>query len=93
MTAGIAGWSAGMLFSLIGLINIGWGNDPVYGVFITGLSLIFYPPLSDFFTRITGWKVPVLVKILVALFILWSSLGVGELFRKIEMMRAALFER
>lgn len=44
----------GLLFGVIGLINMGWGNDFFYG-----------------------------------LFILWSSLGVGELFDKIEQVKGS----
>lgn len=79
-------WIFGVVFIAIGLINTFWGNDPFYGVFIVLLSLIFFPPLEALLKDKTGFKIPILVKILVGLFILWSSLGVGELPDKIDLM-------
>lgn len=85
----ITGWLAGLLFSFIGIVNIGWGNDPGFGIFVFLLSLVFYPPFTTLLKRLTGFAVPLWAKILLAVFILWSALGVGELFNKIGMMRNA----
>ena len=63
-----------------------WGNDPGYGIFIILLTLVFVPPFTARFTQVTGFRIPLIVKILIGLFILWSALGVGELFLKIDMM-------
>ncbi|MFM6993745.1 MAG: hypothetical protein ACKOWO_01365 [Sediminibacterium sp.] len=79
----------GSLFTLIGLINTFWGNDPFYGLFVIALSLIFYPPAGELFTKLTGWGIKRWVKILVGFFIVWSAVGVGELFDKIDLMRAS----
>jgi hypothetical protein len=79
-------WISGILFSVIGLVNIFWGNDPEFGVFIFVLSLVYYPPFNVVFKKFTGYSIPITVKIVLGLFILWSSLGVGELFDKIELM-------
>lgn len=76
----------GVLFSLIGLINLCWGNDPFYGLFVFILSLIYYPLFQNLLEKIVHWVVPGWLKIIVGLFILWSSLGVAELFNKIELM-------
>ena len=85
----IAGCLIGMLFSLIGVINICWGNDPLFGFFILMLSLVFYPGFNPLAKKITGYTIPMIVKIGLGLFILWASLGVGELFDKIELMKAS----
>lgn len=82
-----AGWLAGLLFSLIGLINTFWGNDSLFGVFIIALSLVFYPPVKAWAEKIIRFRIPVWALILIGLFILWASLGVGELFDKIRLMR------
>ncbi|MFT3845810.1 MAG: hypothetical protein QM725_12210 [Lacibacter sp.] len=82
----VVGWISGILFSLIGLINIFWGNDPEFGVFLFALSSVFYPPFNVLFRKVTGRSIPLIAKIILALFILWTSLGVGELFDKIGMM-------
>lgn len=85
----VVAWLLAVLFSVIGLINVGWGNDQVYGLFLICLSAFFYPPVRAFILRRTGFRVPVWLMILLALFIVWSSLGVGELFDKVDMMCAA----
>ena len=79
-------WIIGVLFTGIAIVNIFWGNDPEFGVFIFMLSLIFYPPVNVLFKRITGYTIPVAVKIILFLLIIWASLGVGELLNKIELM-------
>jgi hypothetical protein len=82
----ILGWVSGILFSAIGVVNIFWGNDPVFGVFILALSLVYYPPSHTLISKLTGYSIPLALKIGLAIFILWASLGVGELFDKIDMM-------
>ncbi len=79
-------WMIGLLFSSIGLINTFWGNDAVFGVFIVLISCIYIPPLSRLFTKITRLVIPFWVKFIAGLFIVWASLGVGELFTKIQLM-------
>jgi hypothetical protein len=69
-------------FSLIGLINSFWGNDPFYGVFVILLSLPFYPVFSERFVKqLRTWHL-----IILGGFILWTALGVAELFDKIALM-------
>lgn len=71
-----------ILFSLLGLINSFWGNDPFYGVFVILLSLPFYPVFSERFVKqIRKWHLFILGG-----FILWTALGVAELFDKIALM-------
>jgi hypothetical protein len=76
----------GLLFSLIGLVNLFWGNDPFFGLFLIVLSLIYYPPVQRWIKLKTGFVIPGLAKIALGAFILWASIGVGELFDKIEMI-------
>lgn len=76
----------GLLFSVIGLINLFWGNDPFFGVFLIVLSLIYYPPVQRWVALKTGFVIPGMAKIALGAFILWASIGVGELFDKIEMI-------
>jgi hypothetical protein len=77
----------GLLAMAIGLVNIFWGNDLGFGICIFLLSLVYFPPANTIIKKVTGFSIPLIVKILLAIFILWASLGVGELFSKIEMMR------
>ena len=86
----ISGWIFGLLFSAIGIINMGWGNDPVFGLFIFLFSLIYYPFTGYYIRHLTGITIPLWAKVLLGLFILWASLGVGELFDKIKMMQSVV---
>ncbi|RYZ60941.1 MAG: hypothetical protein EOO14_06345 [Chitinophagaceae bacterium] len=86
MLSNIAGWVLAILFFAIGLINACWGNDFEYGVFIVLLSIVFLPPVQGWIKKLTGFTIPLLAKVILALFILWSALGVGELFDKIHLM-------
>lgn len=76
----------GIVFSGIALINLFFGNDPFYGLFVLLLSLLNYPFFSAQLKAKTKHTIPFWVKGLLALFILWTSLGVGELPAKIKMM-------
>jgi hypothetical protein len=76
----------GLLFSFIGFVNTFWGNDPYYGLLIILVSLIFYLPTINLILDKIPKKVLLVSKILIGLFILWTSLGVGELFAKMEIM-------
>jgi hypothetical protein len=80
----------GVLFFAIGIINTFWGNDAGYGIFVILLSLIFFPPVIRLIKSKTGRSIPLVVKIILALFIIWSALGVAELFDKIDLMRNSL---
>jgi hypothetical protein len=79
-------WLFGIVAMVIGLINTFWGNDPGYGVFIILLSFVYFPPATDLLKKKIGISIPLVVKIVLGLFILWSALGVAELFDKIDLM-------
>ena len=86
MIKNILGWCCGITFSLIALINIFWGNDTVFGIFLLLLSLSYIPTIDELIALRTGIRLPVWSKIAIAFFIIWSSVGVGELFDKIDLM-------
>ena len=81
----ITSWMFGIVSMAIGIVNTFWGNDPGYGIFIFLLSFVFFPPANVFLKRISGISVPLIVKIIMGIFILWSALGVAELFDKIDL--------
>jgi len=76
----------GILFGLIGIVNLFWGNDPFFGAFLILLSLIYYPAIQRWIEAKTGFVIPGMAKIALGAFIIWASVGVGELFDKIEMI-------
>ena len=84
----LLGWIAAIIFLAIGIVNSFWGNDPFFGVFIILLSGFFFPPVGDLLAKWTGLSLPWWLKLLLAIFILWASVGVGELFDKVDMMLA-----
>ncbi|MFZ9261687.1 MAG: hypothetical protein ACO3AA_00010 [Chitinophagaceae bacterium] len=79
-------WAIGILFVMIGIVNTFWGNDTVFGIFIVLLALLFIPNSNRIIIKKLGIWIPLLSKISIAMFIIWASVGVGELFDKIEMM-------
>ncbi len=83
----IISWLFGAIVMAIGIINMFWGNDPGYGIFIFLLSFVYFPPATAFFRKISGISIPLIAKIILGVFILWSALGVAELFDKIDLMR------
>lgn len=84
-------WIIGIFFILIGTINLFWGNDPFYGLFIILLSIIYIPPFQNIIKKKTKFSIPTIAKIVIGLFILWSAIGVGELFDKVEIMKKDMF--
>ncbi len=79
-------WLFAVLVMAIGLINIFWGNDAGYGIFISLLSFAYVPPATALLKKITALSIPLFLKILLGIFILWTALGVAELFDKIDLM-------
>ena len=82
----IISWGFGIVVLVIGIINTFWGNDLGFGVFLIILSVVYFPPTNVILKKITGFSIPLIIKILLGLFIIWAALGVGELFNKIELM-------
>lgn len=87
----IISWLFGTLFLGMGIVNTFWGKPAGFGVFIILLSSAYFLPVNTVLKKVTGFSIPEkgmrIMKILLALFILWAALGVGELFNKIEIMR------
>jgi len=83
----IGNLTLGILFSFIGFVNTFWGNDPFYGLVIILISLIFYLPFVNTVLEKVPEKLQLILKILIGFLIVWSSLGVGELFDKIDLMK------
>lgn len=82
----IIGWVFGAIVFAAGLVNLFWGNDQGFGVFLVLLSLVYFPPVSRIFKAGTGFSIPVVLKIVLGVFIVVAALGVGELPAKIELM-------
>lgn len=85
-------WIFGIVVFEIGVINMFWGTDFFFGLFILLLSFVYFLPVNALAYKLVGRTVPHLglIKLLLALFIIWAALGVGELFDKIALMQADL---
>lgn len=83
----IASWLFGIVAMAIGIINTFWGNDPGFGVFVLLLSLVYFPPVNSMIKNGMGFSIPSIAKVALGIFIIWASLGVGELFDKIDLMQ------
>lgn len=84
----IINWLFGIVVLAIGIINTFWGNDPGFGIFILLLSLVYFLPVNALLRKWFGFSIPGMgiLKIFLGILILWASLGVGELFDKIDLM-------
>lgn len=77
----------GLLCTFIGFVNCFWGNDPFLGYLITLISFVFYVPLFNLISEYLKPNFLLIVKVILIVLIIWASLGVGELFDKIEFMK------
>ncbi len=89
-TWSLISWLFGAAVLAVGVINTFWGNDPGFGIFLILLAFVYFPPANAIFNRVTSFKIPGVVKIILGVFIIMASLGVGELFDKIDLMMANL---
>ena len=88
----LVSWVFGMGVLGAGLINMFWGNDHEFGVFLVLLSFVYLLPFNDILKKMSGFSIPKMeiVKILLAIFIVFAIFGVGELYYKIELMKRDL---
>ena len=78
----VIGWLFGITVSAIGILNLFWGNDQGFGVFLLLLAFAYFPPVNALLRKMTGFSIPGVIKIILGIFIIWAVLGVGELFDK-----------
>ncbi len=71
-------WALGILFIVLGFLNA-FLVHIIPGIFYIVLSLLYFPPLSVFFRDRVNITIPYLVKVVLALFVLWGTLAVGDL--------------
>jgi uncharacterized membrane protein HdeD (DUF308 family) len=81
-------WLFGIVVFAIGTVNIFWGNDPGFGVFLLLLSFVYFLPVNAILRKMSGFSIPRrgIVRIVLSILIIWASFGVGELFDKIDLM-------
>ncbi len=78
VTSNIVSWTFGIVFIVIGLLNL-FLIHPVPGAFYLLLSLVYIPQTNILVRKWFGFAIPLLVKIILGLVILWGTLAVGDL--------------
>ncbi len=76
----------GLLLSWLGFVNLFWGNDPFFGLAIFAASGLYYLPITLKVKAQVASKRWRWVLGLLAVFIVWAALGVGELEDKVRLM-------
>ncbi len=71
-------WFFGIAVLTIGILNLILIH-PVPGIIGLLLSLVFFPPVNELLMKKFGFKIPFAVKIVLALFIFWFTLGISDL--------------
>jgi len=71
-------WVFGIIFFAIAVLNA-FLVHPAPGVFYLVLSLIYVPQANAILKRRFGFSIPLVVKIILGLMILWGTLAVGDL--------------
>lgn len=79
----LAGWILGLIIFIIGALNLILVH-PVPGIIFLLLSLIFFPPMNAFFRKSFHFSIPLAVKIILFVLIVWFTLGVSDLGNIIE---------
>jgi hypothetical protein len=78
VTSHIISWLFGTLVFAIGVLNV-FLVHPVPGVVYLLLSLIYMPPANAVLKKRLGLSIPLAVKIILGIFIIWFTLGVSDL--------------
>lgn len=71
-------WFFGLAVLTIGILNLILIH-PVPGIVGICLSLLFFPPVNELLIKRFGFAIPFAVKIFLALFIFWFTLGISDL--------------
>jgi hypothetical protein len=74
----LIGWLFAMLLVTIGILNLIYIH-PVPGGIYLFLSLLYMPPLNELLRQKTGRVMPMAVKIVLGVVVMWFTLGVSDL--------------
>ena len=78
MTYPIISWLFALVVLSIGIANVLWVH-PVPGIVFLLLSLVYFPPANALLWEKTGFTIPLAVKIILGVVIIWFTLGVSDL--------------
>ncbi len=74
----IISWVFGAAIFAIGVLNV-FLVHTVPGVIYLLLSFVYYPPADAILKKRFGFSIPLVVKILLGIVIIWFTLGVSDL--------------
>ncbi len=77
--ANIINWVFGSIVFILGVMNIARGNDPLFGVAMLIASALYFPPTYNFLKGASGISLHYILRIIVALTIIWVNLAVGAI--------------
>ena len=75
----VAGWAFGILILILGILNLLYGNDADFGAFLVLISFVFYPPVNQFVQNRFHFSIPVWMKVVLAVLLLWVNMTVGAI--------------
>jgi hypothetical protein len=76
-------WIFSVLFFLLGILNLIWVHA-VPGFIYIVLGCLYLPVTNSFLNKKMGFTVPLLVKIIFGVLVLWGTLAVGDLMELFE---------
>ncbi len=76
-------WIFAILFFVLGILNLIFIH-PVPGLFYMLIALIYLPFTNKFLKVKFGFSIPIAIKIIVGIVILWGTLAVGDLMEMFE---------
>ena len=74
----IISWIFGIIVFAIGVLNL-FLVHPVPGIVFILLSLIFIPHTNKIVRKAFGFSIPLTIKIILGIIIIWFTLGVSDL--------------
>lgn len=74
----VINWTFGLLVMTIGLLNIVLVHI-IPGLVYIFLALIYFPPMNNFLQKNMGFSIPAAIKIILAVVIIWFTLGISDL--------------
>ncbi len=76
-------WIFLFLFFSIGVLNLVLVH-PVPGIIYILFSLIYFPPFSEYMKAKFRFTPPIMLKVILAILVLWFTLAVGDLMEMFE---------
>ena len=79
----IISWAISALFYTIGILNLILVH-PLYGLFYSLLATFYLPPARAWLEKKLGFPIPIFLQVLLAILVMWMTLGVGDLMEIYE---------